>query len=157
MRTWLARIALLVVGSALAGCGGGGYHHWGTPPGYGTTCNPPANTTLVYPSNGATGVPDATSAIYIAVPTTLSNASSYDVALTGPPSYGTVLENGFVPVSYSSIPTPNTVPTYSNPQYYESTLTYSLTADTVFSVYWNRFNACQTGTSASLLGSFTTQ
>lgn len=154
----LAGIALATVAAAMAGCNGGYYHHYGPPPGYGTTCNPPANTVLVYPSNGATSVPDATSAVYIAVPSALNGASNYDVALTGPPSYGTVLENGFTPVSYGSIPTPNTVPSYANPQYYESTLSYSLTAATVFSVYWNQTNsACRTGTSASLLGSFTTQ
>jgi hypothetical protein len=149
-------LALSLLSLALAGCGGG-YHNYYSPRGLGTDCTPPANTDLVYPVNNATGVPDATSAIYIAVPNALGNPSYFDVALTGPPSYGTVLEAGFTSVSYGSIPTPNTVPSYSNPQYYESTLRNSLTADTVFSVYWNEFSACTTGTSASLLGSFTTQ
>ncbi len=152
-------LALLTLGLALAACGGGGYgYNTMNPPGYGTNCTPPANTVLVYPSNGATAVPDSTGAVYVALPNALGTPNNFDVALTGPPAYGTVLEGGFTPVSYASIPTPNTAPGYANPQYYESTLRASLTAATVFSVYWNNLGtACNSSTNASLIGKFTTQ
>lgn len=149
-------LGLIVVAVALAACGP--YYSHGVPPGFGTDCIPPTGAVLVYPAPNATNVPDNTNAIYIALPSPLPNAGAYDVALTGPPSYGTVLENGFVSVSASAVPTPNATPTYASPQYYESTLRSTLTAASAFAVYWNQANsACNTGTSASFLGSFTTQ
>jgi hypothetical protein len=149
-------LALLSIGLALAGCNG--YDNGGNPPGYGTVCTPPANTVLVYPKNGATAVADNTMTVYIAVPSALSNAGNLDLNLIGPPSYGQQLTNGFTSVSYASIPTPNTVPGYANPQYYASTLTFGLTAASTFNVHWNNPNsACDSTTSASFLGSFTTQ
>jgi len=148
-------LSLLALGVALAACNGPSYS---TPPGYGTNCIPPTNTVLVYPSNGATAVPDNTMAVYVAVPTALSNPSYFDTNIIGPPTYGSQLTTGFTSVSYASIPTPNTVPGYSNPQYYKTTLSYSLTAATAFDVYWNNLNtACNSTTSASFIGSFTTQ
>ncbi|HEY9085085.1 MAG TPA: hypothetical protein VIN40_03980 [Candidatus Tyrphobacter sp.] len=147
----------LAAAGLLVGCNGynNGYQN---PPGAGTNCIPRANTVLVYPENNATGVPDNTMAVYIALPTALSGPAGFDTNIIGPPSYGAQLTNGFTAVSYGSIPTPNTVPGYSNPQYYESTFRYSLTAATAFSVHWNDLNsACNSNTSASLIGSFTTQ
>ncbi len=155
MKRTLSFAALAVTLSLVACNGGGGY---GNPPGYGMNCIPPTNTVLVYPKNNATGVPDNTTTVYIAVPSVLPAPSTqFDTNLVGPPSYGSQLTGGFTAVSYGSIPTPNTVPGYSNPQYYASTLTYSLVAATSFDVYWNNLNsACNSTTSASLLGSFTT-
>ena len=151
-------LALAPFAIAIAGCGGGYYnHHWSPPPGSGTNCIPPANTVLVYPENGATGVADNTMTVYIAVPSALSSPANYDANIIGPPSYGSSLSEGFTPVSYSSIPTPNTVPGYANPQYYATTLTNPLTAAATFDVNWNQLNsACNSSTSASLVGSFTT-
>ncbi len=160
MRTLLAMkraVIAALAACALAGCGGNAYHRW-YPPGSNTDCTPPTNTVLVYPSNNATGVPDNTMTVYVAVPTALSTPANFDVNLIGPPSYGSQLTYGFTAVTYSSIPTPNTVPTYSNPQYYATTLRNTLTAATAFGVYWNQLNnGCNSSTSASLIGSFTTQ
>ncbi len=149
-------LALLLLTGVLAGCyGAPGYS---TPPGYGTNCIPPANAALVYPSNNATGVLDNTMTVYIAVPSPLSSPGSQDTNVVGPPSYGSQLTGGFKAVSYGSIPTPNAVPGYANPQYYATTLGQTLTAATAFAVHWNDLNsACNSSTGASLLGSFTTQ
>jgi hypothetical protein len=150
--------AALTATVLLAACNGGGGYGYQNPPGYGTNCIPPTNTVLVYPSNNATGVPDNTMAVYVAVPTALTNPAGLDTNIIGPPSYGSQLTGGFTSVTYASIPTPNTVPGYSNPQYYKTTLTYSLTTASAFDVYWNNLNnACNSTTSASFIGSFTTQ
>lgn len=150
-------VAASIAAIALAGCNAG-YYSGSNPPGYGSNCIPPANTVLVYPENNATGVPDNTNAVYVAVPSSLSNPNGLDTNVIGPPSYGSQITTGFTAVSYGSIPTPNTVPTYSNPQYYQTTLVSTLTAATAFAVHWNNLNsACNSSTSASLLGSFTTQ
>lgn len=154
----LSMAALAALAAALTGCYGGGYYHNWNGSGYGTQCVPPSNAQLVYPSNNATGVPDNTMTIYIAVPTALSRPNVDGLNLIGPPSYGAQLTSGFTAVSYGSIPTPNTVPSYSNPQYYSATLSYGLTAASSFNVHWNQLNSgCSASGSDSLLGSFTTQ
>ena len=151
-----AGLALVLLAGLLAACYGG--PSYSNPPGYGTNCIPPTNTVLVYPSNNATGVPDNTMTVYIAVPTPLPAPGTKDTNIVGPPSYGSQLTQGFTAVSYGSIPTPNTVPGYPNPQYYATTLRQTLTAATAFAVHWNDLSsACSSSTSASLLGSFTTQ
>ncbi len=150
-------LGLIFVGAVLAACGPSFNGHGGPPPGAGTDCTPPANAVLVYPAPNATNVPATISAIYVALPSPLPNPGFYDVELTGPPTYGSVLEEAFVSVSASAVPTPNATPTYSNAQYYESSLSSTLTTGSAFNVYWNQFNACTTGTSASFLGSFTTE
>jgi hypothetical protein len=154
----MKRILIAAVAAALlAGCNGNnGYNYQQPTPG--PACVPPANALLVYPSNNATGVPDATSSLYIAVPATLASASNLDLDIVGPPSYGSQLTSGFTQVAYGSIPTPNTVPTYSNPVYYKSNLSFSLTAASTFDVYWNNPNSnCTSGVPENLLGAFTTQ
>ena len=151
-------LALLPCAISIAGCGGGYYNHYYSPPGAGTNCIAPANTVLVYPENGATGVADNTMTVYIAVPTALSNPNDFDSNIVGPPSYGQSLTQSFQSVSYSSIPTPNTVPGYANPQYYKAVLNNPLTAAATFDVNWNQLNsACNSSTNASTVGSFTTQ
>ncbi|MGH7738007.1 MAG: hypothetical protein ACREMP_09115 [Candidatus Tyrphobacter sp.] len=152
---WGSVAAVTVLSALLAACNGQSYSN---PPGYATNCIPPTNAVLVYPKSGATGVADNTMAVYVAVPTALSSPSGLDVNIVGPPSYGSSLSQSFTTVAYGSIPTPNTVPSYSNPQYYEAVLNNPLTAATTFDVNWNNLNsACNSSTSASTVGSFTTQ
>lgn len=151
-RTFIAA----AIAAVLAGCNGNGNNFQQPTPG--PACVPPANIALAYPSDNATGVPDSTGSIYIALPSALSNPSSLDLDIVGPPAYGSQLTSGFTQVSYSSIPTPNTVPSYSNPVYYKSNLSFSLTAASTFDVYWNNPNSnCTSGVSSNLIGAFTTQ
>lgn len=148
----------VVATTVLAGCNGG--YNLGGPMQVNGPCRPPVSIVLVSPQDNATGVPDNTQAIYIAVSSseTFSAGNSFDLYVNGPPSYGFQYTGNFAQVSYSSIPTPNTVPTYANPVYYKTQLSSTLFAGSSFSVYWNDGGTtCTTGGSVSFIGSFTTQ
>jgi hypothetical protein len=156
----MKRLSLVLAAAAvlLSACYNNGYYGY-TQPTPGPNCTVPKNSVLVYPSNSATGVPDNAAAVYVAEPKTLpSPLNQFDLDVVGPPSYGSQLTKGFKQVSYSQIPTPNTVPSYANPVYYESQLNAPLSASSTFDLYWNNTNNnCTTGVNANLLGSFTTQ
>lgn len=156
----MKRLSLVLAAAAvlLCGCYNNGYYGYAQPTA-GPNCVVPSNTVLVYPENSATGVPDDASAIYVAEPKTLASPNNqFDFEVAGPPSYGSQLTKGFRSVTYSQIPTPNTVPTYANPVYYESPLNAPLAAASTFDVYWNDTSTnCTTGVNANLIGSFTTQ
>jgi hypothetical protein len=148
---------ILVAGAAviLAGCYGNGYYNNGypgyTPP---NACLVPKNTHLVYPEANATSVPDDTTTVYIALPKALAKPAGFDLAINGP--NGVFLTGGFSAVSYSSIPTPNSTPSYSSPVYYASKLNTSLQTASGYDVYWNNANSnCAQGPS-NYLGSFAT-
>jgi hypothetical protein len=150
-------LVLAAAATLLSGCYNNGYYGY-TQPTPGPPCPLPSNAVLVYPSNNATGVPDTTSAVYIALPHALSMPANNDLGLVGPPSFGKLLTGGFKSVTYAQIPTPNTVPGYANPVYYQSKINAGLTAASTFNVYWNDLNSnCTTGNSQNFMGAFTTQ
>lgn len=161
MKRSLSFIAMIAVTPLLfAGCNNGGNPYYGpTPTPVNGPCIPPASLVLVYPENGATSVPDSTTTIYIAVSTALAANNLFTLYVVGPSAWGSAYTNGFTQVNNTStIPTPNTTPTYSNPVYYKTTIPYTLTAASTFNLYWNNGGTtCHTGGSASLIGSFTSQ
>lgn len=155
------RKSWIVVGAAaviLAGCYGNGYYNNGYPPGYGppNPCHVPKNVHLVYPAANATSVPDNVSTIYLSLPTALSKPAGFNLVLV-PSSSSSIFTGGFSQVSYGSIPTPNSTPSYSNPIYYGSAINTVLAPASGYSVYWNNANSnCVQGPS-NFLGSFDTQ
>jgi hypothetical protein len=151
------RKSWIVVGIAaviLAGCYGNGYYGGYSPPPQPNPCRVPKNILLVYPEANATAVPDNTTTVYIALPTALSKPAGFDLAVNGP--NGVFLTGGFSQVNYSSIPTPNSTPSYANPVYYASSLNTALQAASGYDVYWNNANSNCTQGPSNYLGSFAT-
>jgi hypothetical protein len=154
-KSWIVVVA---AGAILAGCYGNGYYNNGYPPGYGqpNPCIVPKNVHLVYPEVNATDVPDNTATLYIAVPKALSKPAGFDLVLIGPNS-NSIYTGGFSQVSYGSIPTPNSPPSYSSPVYYGTSIKSVLAPSSGYDVYWNNANSgCVQGQS-NYLGSFDTQ
>jgi hypothetical protein len=119
-----------------------------------TYCGNPAHIVLVYPAPNATGVPNTIGIIYVAAPQSLGSSTTYALALLGPAGSGENT-NPFTAVAASAVPTPSASPSFSNPHYYQSTLTAPLSPSTEYAVQFNdTANFCTPNVS---LGDFTTQ
>jgi hypothetical protein len=117
-----ARLCILAlctaVGLALPGCNSGSSNSFNNGP----PCALPANAqvALVYPAPGSTGNTTLLGQVIVASTATLP--STFDVVLTYAPSsvYGRGQYGGYIAVTTPPFPTPNTIPSFTNPIYYSS-------------------------------------
>jgi hypothetical protein len=139
-----------VLAFAVLAAGCGGYNN-----NYGPTyCGNPSHIVLIYPAPGASAIPSTIGAVYVAAPIGLGGSTSYGATIVGPGG-GSENTNTFTSVQQSAIPTPAATPSFSNPHYYQATLTAPLAPATEFEVYFNdTANFCQPNVA---LGGFTTQ
>jgi hypothetical protein len=133
---------------AFAGCGGSNDYNSANLP-----CGAPQGKyALVYPANGATGIPDNIAGIIFG--STNGLTASYQAYLL-PAGSSSFLQFEPVAPAPSTLPTPNTLPSFANPIYQESASGGAiLPAATQITVYLNDgYSNCNPTPS----GSFTTQ
>ncbi len=150
MKTLLTLFGALSITVALAACNGSS-----NPPAPGPTCSPASGTqtALVYPAPNATAVPDNFGQVIIGASPALP--SSWDVVLTTVIS-PTGVEGGTFQTVTPPLPTPNTTPSFANPQYQSSSFSNATFPGEVVSVYLNN-HANASCTPLGPIGQFTTQ
>jgi hypothetical protein len=146
-----ALLAATIAGETLAfaGCGGSNnnYNSANLPCGA-----PQGKYALVYPANGATGIPDNIAGVIFGSTNGLSG--SYQAYLL-PAGSSTFFQFDLVAPAPSPLPTPDTLPSFANPIYQESASAGQiLPAATQITVYLNDSNS---NCNATASGSFTTQ
>ncbi len=146
----MVAVAFMVVGLALAGCGGNGGVSF---PGQGS-CLFSGVTQLIYPIPNATNVPDALSQIVFA--TSQLFPYSFQVLINTDPNPNHAKRGTaafFQRINAGQVPTPSATVTMSNP-YYESA---ALSTTFPHGTYYVFLNDSQVSCTPTQAGSFTTQ
>lgn len=140
--------AILAAIAALSACNSANN---GSTPSF-PNCTPPGQLVMIYPANGATGVPDSLSTVYVASSSSNLAQSQYQSVQVAP--NGGLTQGGpFLQVSLKQIPKPQATPGFSNPIYYSTYIGAVSPASTWGVGFNNQNNAnCQ----PILIGSFTT-
>lgn len=148
MNKFLAWIAVAGAACALAACNSGNSNSTpgpcGTPPGV-------AQTVLVYPAPGATGVPDSIGNIIVGSTSAIPN--TWGLTVINALAQG---GNGAAFISAPTpFPTPNQTPGFANPVYQSSSVAGLVTAGSTIAVFFNNLGSnCLPSTQ---IGTFTTQ
>ena len=157
--TYVAAAAVLA--AVIAGCNSGNTTTNVAP------CGTPAGmqAQLVYPAPGSTGIPDNVSQIIVATNSTLppdwQGGTGWDVLLAYAynPAYGSGHYGLGFTAAATPFPSPTATPSFANPTYWSSTITYSnapnLPPASQITVELNDLNStCYPGVT---IGTFTTQ
>lgn len=151
MKNTFARgVAAFAVLAALAACNGSNNNSTNpsTP-----TCALPATFAVVYPVDGSNTVPVSNLYFYIASQSNNLANGNYQAVVQPPNGLPAYVGGNFTQVPLSQIPTPRTLPTFSNAIYYQSNIG-GLTAGSTYQI---GFNNSATSCSPNLVATFTTQ
>jgi hypothetical protein len=152
MKRVISRLSVVALACVLAACNNSNNSPFVTP----TPCPTPSGdtTVLVYPAPGATNVSGTFGQVIIASTTALP--SNYDVIVTDAlnPAPGGVLGGDFTAAS-PPFPSPNTTPSFGNPQYQSSSFSgITFASGQVVTVFINDQHA--SCTPVGPVGSFST-
>jgi len=143
---WLTLAAVAAAATACSSSSTGGT------PTPATSCLAQVNATsaLVYPAQSATNVPDNVGQVIIGTTTTLPSGWNVELFTTG--GFLVAIGNGLTPAP-NPLPTPHTIPPFSNPVYQSSAMPL-LPAATTLQVGVNNLNS---NCIPTIVGVFTTQ
>ena len=154
LRTVLGTALFAICALAVAACGGGGSTYNAPTPG--PTCAPGENVQIVYPIPGATGVPDATAQIVVAVASPLPGWNIWFQSSSTYSPYAGYYSGAFSTIGPSQVPTPAATPQIANPVYQSASLGNGSFGSGVNVYLWLN-NGNSNCTPLGPLGSFTTQ
>jgi hypothetical protein len=154
MKRLLYLFAFVASAVAVAACGGGNSN----PPAPGPTCSPPNGTqsVLVYPAPGATGVVNTTGQVVIGSTAALpvnQTGQNWQIVIVDAVFPGGVAMPGTLQSASPPFPSPNTIPSFANPQYQTQSFNTPFAANQNVSVYVNNTSSNCT---PLLIGSFGT-